>query len=212
MKDIKAIIFDLDGVICSTDKYHYLAWKALADQLGVYFDENINKLLRGVSRMDSLDIVLGEQKTQFNQEEKIALANQKNETYKNFLEAMSPKDLSEDTRTTLETLRSRGYLLGIGSSSKNTRQILEQLGLGNYFDAVADGTQISRSKPDPEVFILAASMLGVNPENALVIEDAESGIKAAIAGQFRAIGIRCPNNDPNSEITIKHLSNLLDLL
>jgi len=212
MNDIYAIIFDLDGVICTTDKYHYLAWKALADSLGLPFDEKVNGRLRGVSRMESLEIVLGEHSADYSQEQKTALATRKNEIYKSYLSAMTPGDLSKEVRSTLYTLRQRGYLLAIGSSSKNTRQILRQLGLGEFFDAVADGTMITRSKPDPEVFLLAASMLGVRPENAVVIEDAESGVRAAKAGRFRAIGIRTEGNDPNSDITIRHLKNLTEIL
>lgn len=212
MNHIYAIIFDLDGVICSTDRYHYLAWKALADRLGIPFDEQVNQKLRGVSRMESLEIVLGERGSDYSDEEKLALAEQKNDIYKSYLSSMTPGDLSKDVRMTLHTLRQRGYLLAIGSSSKNTRQILKQLGLGDFFDAVADGTQITRSKPDPEVFLLAASMLGVSPENAIVIEDAESGVRAATAGRFRTIGIRTDGNDPDSDISIKKLSNLIDIL
>lgn len=212
MKQIKAIIFDLDGVICSTDQYHYLAWKKLADRLGIYFDERVNQKLRGVSRMESLEIILGERSGEFSEMEKMALAEEKNHIYREYLSSMTPDDLSEETRMTLETLRSRGYLLGIGSSSKNTKQILSQLGLGDFFDAIADGTQITYSKPDPEVFLLAAEKLGVEPEEALVIEDADSGIQAAYAGAFRAIGIRTPENQPDSEISIKRLANLLDIL
>lgn len=212
MNNIYAIIFDLDGVICSTDRYHYLAWKALADRLGIPFDEQKNRLLRGVSRMESLEIILGEHSADYSEEQKVAMADEKNEIYKKFLAAMTPGDLSKEVRMTLHTLRQRGYLLAIGSSSKNTRQILNQLGLGDFFDAVADGTQISRSKPDPEVFLLAASMLGVRPENAVVIEDAQSGVRAAKAGRFRAIGIRTEGNDPDSDITIKRLENLVDIL
>ncbi len=212
MNNIYAIIFDLDGVICSTDRYHYLAWKALADRLRIPFDEQVNGQLRGVSRMESLEIVLGERGTDYSEEQKLALATEKNEIYKGFLFSMTPGDLSKEVRMTLHTLRQRGYLLAIGSSSKNTQQILKQLGLGEFFDAVADGTMITKSKPDPEVFLLAASMLGVSPENAIVIEDAESGVRAAKAGRFRTIGIRSDENDPDSEITIKSLSNLVDIL
>ena len=212
MNHIHAIIFDLDGVICTTDQYHYLAWKELADSLGIPFDEQVNQKLRGVSRMDSLDIILGQHRGEFTSQEKMLLAEKKNEIYKGFLSAMTPGALSEDVRQALQTLRRRGYLLAIGSSSKNTRQILHQLGLGDFFDAVADGTQITRSKPDPEVFLLAASLLGVSPENAVVIEDAESGIRAAKAGGFRAIGILTEGNDPDSDITIRSLRNLLDFL
>ncbi len=212
MTDIRAIIFDLDGVICSTDRYHYLAWKALADRLGIPFDEQKNKLLRGVSRMDSLEIILGDRSSHFSEQEKLELAEEKNRIYREYLQTMRPSDLSEDTRYTLQTLRKRGYLLAIGSSSKNTRQILTQLGLEHFFDAVADGTQITRSKPDPEVFLLAASLLGISPKQAIVIEDAESGVQAAKAGHFRVIGIRSKENDPNSDITIKKLSDLTEIL
>lgn len=212
MNNIYAIIFDLDGVICNTDRYHYLAWKTLADRLGLPFDETVNGKLRGVSRMESLEIVLGDRKDDFSPEEKQALAEEKNEIYKGYLAQMTPGDLPKDVRMTLNTLRQRGYLLAIGSSSKNTRQILNQLGLGTFFDAVADGTQITRSKPDPEVFLLAASMLGVSPENAIVVEDAQSGIRAATAGRFRSIGIRTNDNDPDANISIKKLADLMDIL
>lgn len=212
MTDIRAIIFDLDGVICSTDRYHYLAWKALADRLGIPFDEQKNKLLRGVSRMESLEIILGDRSSHFSEQEKWELAEEKNRIYREYLQTMRPSDLSEDSRYTLQTLRKRGYLLAIGSSSKNTRQILAQLGLEHFFDAVADGTQITRSKPDPEVFFLAASLLGISPEQAIVIEDAESGVQAAETGHFRVIGIRSRENDPNSDITIKKLSDLTEIL
>ena len=140
------------------------------------------------------------------------MAEEKNRIYREYLQAMCPSDLSEDTRYALQLLRKRGYLLAIGSSSKNTRRILTQLGLGHFFDAVADGTQITKSKPDPEVFQLAASLLGVSPEQAIVIEDAESGVQAAEAGHFRVIGIRSKENDPNSDITIKKLSDLTEIL
>lgn len=212
MNDIYAIIFDLDGVICSTDKYHTLAWKALADRLGIPFDENVNQQLRGVSRMESLEIVLGAHSKEYSEEEKLTLAEEKNRLYQQYLATMTPGDLPKDVRMTLYTLRQRGYLLAIGSSSKNARQILKQLGLENFFDAVTDGTQIAHSKPDPEVFLLAASLLGVAPEHAMVIEDAVSGVRAAKAGRFRAIGIRTEGNDPDADITIRKLSNLVEIL
>ncbi len=212
MNDIYAIIFDLDGVICSTDHYHYLAWKALADRLGLPFDRERNQQLRGVSRMESLELLLGPQGSCYSDQEKCALAQEKNALYRQYLATMRPGDLSRETRMTLHTLRQRGYLLAIGSSSKNAGLILTQLGLDNFFDAVADGTQITRSKPDPEVFLLAASLLGVEPEHALVIEDAASGVRAARAGHFRTIGLRSPENDPQADISIRKLSNLVDIL
>ena len=185
----KGIIFDLDGVICFTDKYHYLAWKALADRLGIYFDEKINDRLRGVSRMASLEIILERAETVYTQEQKKAFAAEKNETYRELLKRMSPADLSDEVRSTLYELRNRGYHLAIGSSSKNAGFILERIGLGDFFDAVADGTDISRSKPDPEVFLCAASKLGLLPADCAVVEDAKAGIQAAKVGGMTALAL-----------------------
>ena len=185
----KGIIFDLDGVICSTDQYHYQAWKALADRLGVYFDETINNRLRGVSRMASLDIVLERAERAYSSEEKEAFADEKNETYRALLKNMSPADLSPEVKETLDALRARGLLLGIGSSSKNTKFILSQIGLGGYFDKISDGTNITRSKPDPEVFLKAAQFLGLAPADCLVVEDAKAGIEAASAAGMESAAI-----------------------
>lgn len=178
----EGIIFDLDGVICFTDEYHYQAWKALADRLGIYFDRKINDRLRGVSRMESLEIILEHSDKEYTPEEKKAFAEEKNELYKELLKKMSEKDLSDEVRDTLNELRSRGIALAVGSSSKNARFILEQIGLGTFFDAVSDGNNITRSKPDPEVFIKAAEFLKLPAENCLVVEDAEAGVQAASAG------------------------------
>ena len=185
----KGVIFDLDGVICSTDHYHYLAWKALADRLGAYFDETINNRLRGVSRMASLEIILEKSDRVFSEEEKMAAAEEKNNTYRQLLSQMSPADLAPEVKETLDALRAKGLLLGIGSSSKNTKFILAQIGLGDYFDKISDGTNITRSKPDPEVFVKAAEYLGLAPETCLVVEDAEAGIRAASAGGFDSAGL-----------------------
>lgn len=182
----RAVIFDLDGVICFTDKYHYQAWKALADRLGIYFDETINNRLRGVSRMESLEIILERADKTYSQAEKDAFAAEKNGIYVELLQQMSPADLSDEVTETLDALRARGYKLAIGSSSKNAKLILSRIGLGDYFDAVSDGTNISRSKPDPEVFLRAAEMLGVPPSDCLVVEDAVSGAKAAHRGGMKA--------------------------
>jgi beta-phosphoglucomutase len=185
----QGVIFDLDGVICFTDKFHYEAWKAMADEIGVYFDETINNRLRGVSRMASLDIILERADRTYTQEEKEALAERKNNNYKKLLEKMNPADLSKEVKTTLDTLRSMGCLLAIGSSSKNAKFILKQLGLEGYFDAISDGTNITRSKPDPQVFQMAAQFLNLRPEECLVVEDAVAGIDAAKDGGFAAAGL-----------------------
>lgn len=185
----KAVIFDLDGVICSTDKYHFLAWKQLADELGVPFDESVNDLLRGLGRMESLDIILRRSGKIFSEDEKQRLAERKNEIYRGYLQNMSCTDRSDGVMDTLEALRERGLRLAIGSSSKNARLLLKQLGLEDYFDAVADGTQITHSKPDPEVFLLAARLLSVAPAQAAVVEDAQAGVTAARNGGFYAVGL-----------------------
>lgn len=185
----KAVIFDLDGVICFTDKYHYLAWKKMADGMGIYFDETINNRLRGVSRMESLEIILERYDKELSQEEKQALAEEKNKTYVELLGQMTEKDLSLEVKETLDSLRESGLKLAIGSSSKNAKFILERLGLKDYFDAVSDGTNISKSKPDPEVFIKAAEFLHMAPVDCLVVEDAKAGVEAAKAGGFDSAGL-----------------------
>ena len=185
----KGIIFDLDGVICFTDKYHYQAWKQMADKEGIYFDEIINNRLRGVSRMASLEIILERAEKAYTEEEKEQMASEKNETYKKLLYNMTTQDLSHEVKDTLDALRAKGCKLAIGSSSRNTKLILGQLGLADYFDAISDGTNITKSKPDPEVFLKAADFLGLQPEDCLVVEDAVAGIDAACAGGFESAGL-----------------------
>lgn len=185
----KAIIFDLDGVICFTDKYHYMGWKMLADRLGIYFDEKINDRLRGVSRMASLEIILERAAQKYTPEEKEAFATEKNNNYRALLANMSPADLTDDVKDTLVELRRRGYVLTIGSSSKNTQYILERIGLGTFFDAIADGTDITHSKPDPEVFLISAKKVGIDPADCAVVEDAKSGIQAAKAAGMTALAL-----------------------
>ncbi|MCM1536898.1 MAG: beta-phosphoglucomutase [bacterium] len=185
----QAVIFDLDGVICFTDRYHYQAWKKMANELGVYFDEQINHRLRGISRMESLEIILERYEGSLSAEEKQKLAEKKNGYYQEFLHKMSPADLSAEVKETLDALRGRGKKLAIGSSSKNAKLILSQLGLADYFDAVSDGTNITRSKPDPEVFLKAAQYLNLDAAQCLVVEDAEAGIQAAHDGGFESAGL-----------------------
>ena len=209
----KAIIFDLDGVICFTDKFHYQAWKALADRLGIYFDEKINDRLRGVSRMASLEIILEKSSKQYSDKEKAALAEEKNNTYRELLKNMTPADLSQEVWDTLNELRGRGYKLAIGSSSKNTKFILERIGLGNFFDAIADGTDIVRSKPDPEVFLYAAKKLGIDPADCAVVEDAKTGIEAAKAGNMTAFALLGDAKDCGAEdYNLSSFENLLNIL
>lgn len=181
---LKGIIFDLDGVICHTDEFHYMAWKELADRENIYFDREINKRLGGVERMASLEIILERASRTYTQEEKEIMANAKNDTYRRLLMGMTPADVAPEARSVLTQLRHKGYQLAIGSSSKNARLTLGRIGLLNAFDAITDGNDIIRSKPDPEVFLKAAKMLGLKPEECLVVEDAQAGIQAAHDGGF----------------------------
>lgn len=213
MSKYDGIIFDLDGVICFTDHYHYLAWKALADSLNIDFDEKKNDRLRGVSRMESLEIVLeGYHGPALSQEEKAALAEKKNGLYRQSLQTMTPKDLSNEVRDTLNALRGRGLKLAIGSSSKNTPLILERIGLAGFFDAVSDGNNIQRSKPDPQVLTMAAEMLGLQPEKCLVVEDALAGLQAAAAGGFDSAGLGPAAESGKATYSLKSFAGLLEVV
>ena len=207
----KAFIFDLDGVLCFTDKYHFRAWKALADRLGIPFDENVNDRLRGVSRMASLEIILSLGSASYSEEEKAAFAEEKNELYRTFLKGMTPSDITQEVRSTLDELRRRGYRLAIGSSSKNTPLILERTDMAKYFDAVSDGNNITHSKPDPEVFLKAAEFLGLRPEECYVVEDAEAGIDAGSAGGFTTIGIGPAAHYAKTDMPIRTFADILQL-
>ena len=186
----EAVVFDLDGVICFTDVYHYRGWKSVADELGIPFDETVNNRLRGVSRMESLEIILEPYEGEpLSDERKVELATIKNDRYRVMLGELSLKDLDPSVRETLDDLRGRGLKLAIGSSSKNAKFILERIGLGDYFDAISDGTNISRSKPDPEVFLKAAEYLGIDPAKCVVVEDAVAGIDAAHAAGMYGVAM-----------------------
>lgn len=210
---IKGVIFDLDGVLCSTDEYHFLAWSALAERIGVKnFTREDNARQRGVSRLESLEVVLGKCDKSYTPEQKLELADYKNELYKKMLQNMSESDLSADVKFTLDSLKSRGVRIAVGSSSKNTPLILQRLGLADYFDAVADGNDITHSKPDPEVFLLAASRLNLPPADCLVVEDAESGVTAGLSGGFTVAAIGEAVKCGKAHYSLASLSDLLKLI
>ena len=211
MKNIKGFVFDLDGVIVSTDKYHYLAWKTIADKEGIYFDERINNRLRGVSRMASLDIVLEKASKKYSYEEKVALATEKNNIYRESLSNLKECDRLEGVTESLNFLREKGYKLAIGSSSKNTPLILEKIGLAHFFDAVSDGNNISHSKPDPEVFLKAAEMIGLDPTECVVVEDSIAGIEAANKGKFLSVAIGDAKKIKSSTFEITSMAELKKL-
>ena len=209
---MKAFIFDLDGVIVFTDCFHYQAWKKIADQMGIYFDEKINNRLRGISRMDSLDIILERYEGEpLSQEKKEALAEEKNGFYRSLLESMTPADVAQEVRDTLKELRRRSYKLSLGSSSKNAKFILERVDLLDAFDAISDGTNISKSKPDPEVFLKGAEFLDVEPTECVVVEDAFAGIDAAKAGNMITAGIGEARDYEKTDYRLDTFADLLQI-
>lgn len=209
----KGIIFDLDGVICSTDEFHYQAWKWLAGEIGAAdFGRADNDLQRGVSRMESLEVVLKRCPKHFSSEEKLYLAEKKNEIYIHMLEAMTSEDLSDEVLSTLEILKAKGYLLAIGSSSKNARLILNKIGLGDFFHKISDGNKIQFSKPNPEVFLLAAGYLKLRPEECLVVEDARAGIDAGAAGGFDTAAIGDAVDYEKAVYRLERFSDILQIL
>ena len=208
---MKAIIFDLDGVIISTDEQHYQGWKALADRLEIPFDREVNNRFRGVSRMACMDIIEEISGRTFTQEEKVAHATWKNDYYRSLLGEMSPADLSAEVKSALDALRAKGLKLAIGSSSKNAKFILERIGLADYFDAISDGTNIARSKPDPEVFLKAAEFLGLEPADCLVVEDAVAGVEAAHAGGMKAAAVGDAASKNCGDYILKSFCQLLDI-
>ncbi len=186
---IKAVIFDLDGVIVSTDDCHYEAWKMMADKEGIYFDKEINNRLRGVSRMESLEIVLERASKEYSEAEKLQLAECKNDYYKELITKLTPDDILPGAKDTLDRLKANGTKVAIGSSSKNTPVILKQIGLSDYFDAVSDGNNITNSKPDPEVFLKAADMLGIEYKDCMIVEDADAGIEAGTRAGMKTLSV-----------------------
>lgn len=190
--DLRLAIFDLDGVIVDTAKYHYLAWKRLGDEIGIEFTKQDNERLKGVSRMRSLDILLEIGKQERRDEEKEQLAAKKNAWYVEYIDQMDSSEILPGVLPFLDELRTASVKVALGSASKNARRILERVELGDYFDTIVDGHVVSKAKPDPEVFALSASLLNIAPENAVVFEDAQAGIEAARRAGMIAIGVGNP--------------------
>lgn len=211
---IKACLFDLDGVIVDTAKYHYLAWKDLANKLGFEFTEEHNERLKGVSRMDSLEILLEIGDVTLTNDKKLAYATDKNELYRSYILKMEEDEILPGVKDFLEELQHKGIKIALGSASKNAGTILDRLHLQSYFDAVVDGTKVSKAKPDPEVFLLGAQLLGLKPHECIVFEDAEAGIEAAINAQMKCIGIGSETNLGRANLVIPGFNNitLMDLL
>ena len=186
---VKGCIFDLDGVIVDTAKYHYLAWKKLTSILNINFTKEDNERLKGVSRMASLDIILEIGNVVYDDKMKEEYADLKNKWYLDYINRMTPEEILPGSLEFISELKNAGIKVAIGSASRNTPLILERLAIRNLFDAVADGNIIIKAKPDPEVFITAAKMLGIPPEDCVVFEDAMAGVEAALNAGMRCVGI-----------------------
>ena len=189
MPTVQACLFDLDGVIVDTAKYHYLAWRQLANQLGFDLTLQQNELLKGISRMESLDIVLAIGGVKLDEEEKLKLAAEKNVRYLELCKQITPDDALPGVRDFLDELRASAVKVGLGSASKNAGTILTNLDMLSYFDTIVDGNRVTKGKPDPQVFLMGAEDLAVSPEFCIVFEDAVAGIQSAKAAGMIGVGI-----------------------
>lgn len=208
MNNIQACLFDLDGVIVDTAVYHYKSWKRLANELGFDFTEEQNELLKGVSRVRSLEIILeigGVIKTESEKEE---LATRKNNWYVDMINQMRPDEILPGAREFVQACRDAGIKTALGSASKNSMTILEKIGMVNLFDAIIDGNKVSKAKPDPEVFLKGAEVLGVDPSTCVVFEDAIAGVEAAINGGMKVVGIGSPNVLKGADLVVNGLSEM----
>jgi beta-phosphoglucomutase len=205
---IEACIFDLDGVIVDTAKYHFLAWKRLADDLGIHFTEKDNERLKGVSRMASLEIILEIGNVKVDEARKEELSDLKNRWYVNYINKMTPAEILPGSLKFIRELKKANISVALGSASRNTPLILERLDLKSIFDAVADGNNVHKAKPDPEVFLTAAKMLGVKPEKCIVFEDAEAGVQAALNAGMRCVGIGSPGILSKARLIVKGLNEM----
>ena len=205
---IQGVIFDLDGVIVSTDEFHFQAWQQLAREENIPFSREDNEQLKGVSRMESLEIILRQSPKSFAAETKEQMAERKNSYYRKLLQKLSPADVLPGVLSFLEALRTRKVHAAIGSSSKNAVPILQAIGLSDAFAVVADGTKIKNSKPHPEVFLLAASLLCLKPQNCLVVEDAEAGVEAGLAAGMKVLAVGSASALPKATYRATDLSQI----
>jgi beta-phosphoglucomutase len=214
---IKGMIFDLDGVLVTTDTYHYEAWKRLADELNIPFTIEDNERLKGISRMDSLEIILSLDQKTYSEEEKQAFAKRKNDWYVASIKEMNKDAILPGAEDFLKAAQAKGLKIALGSASKNAPTILERLNLTHYFDAIIDGNSVSKAKPDPEVFLKGTEALELSPEECIVFEDAKAGVEAANAGGMTAIAIGKEVDLPGAKAYYEglkdvDLENLLALL
>ena len=209
ISNYKAVIFDLDGVLVTTDDCHYLAWKKLAEEENIYFDRDINERLRGISRMESLEIVLEKAEKQYSDEEKKEMAERKNSYYVSLVKEIDQSALIDGAIEFISYVKENSLKTAIGSSSKNTNLILSQTGIDSMFDAIADGNIIIKSKPDPEVFLKAAELLGIEPCDCLVCEDADAGVEAAISAGMDVLAVGYAKDNEKATYSAQNLKETL---
>jgi beta-phosphoglucomutase len=207
-QNLKAIIFDLDGVIVDTAKYHYLAWKRLAKELGYDLTEHDNELLKGVSRIRSLEIILELAGLEKSVEEMEEMATRKNEWFKDYINEVRPEEIFEGIPELIKAIKSDNKKIALASSSKNAQRVIELLEIADVFDAVVDGTMITHTKPDPEIFLLAAKKLQLSPDECIVIEDAEAGVEAALAAGMKCVGVGHPKQLGKANSVISNMQQL----
>jgi len=205
---IKGCIFDLDGVIVDTAHYHYLAWKRLALELGYDLTELENEKLKGVSRMQSLNIILDLAGISLNERHKEMLANKKNIWFNDYIERMTPAEIFPGVQELIDSMKGEGIRVGLASSSMNAKTVLRQLRIQNEFDAVVDGSMITRTKPDPEIFLITAERIGLNAGSCVVVEDAVAGVKAALAAGMKCIGIGSANLLGEADLVFEKTSDI----
>ena len=205
---LKACLFDMDGVIVDSAVHHFVAWRKLADELSIPFAEEDNHALKGLSRVDSLDHILRIGHLELDEKTKLKLMDQENAWYLDLIQGMTAKDILPGAKELIEQLVAGGIRVGLGSSSRNAQLILDNVGLTPLFDAIVDGNHITLSKPDPEVFLKGAAALDVSPSETIVFEDAASGIQAAKAGGFFAVGVGSQSQLSSADVVIPDLSGL----
>lgn len=201
-------IFDLDGVLVDTAKYHYLAWKQLADRLNIPFTKEDNEQLKGVSRVKSLEILLSLGSKNYTENERKQFMDQKNETYVRYISHMDESEILPGVVELLNQLKRKKIKIALGSASKNSGLILKNTKLQDYFDTIVDGNDVSKAKPDPEVFLLGAKKIGIPANQCMVFEDAKAGIEAAKQAGMLAIGVGTQENLPNADILVKNLEEI----
>ena len=204
---LKACIFDLDGVIVDTAHYHFMAWKRLANELGVELTEKENERLKGVSRMQSLDIILELGSIRRSEVEKELLAAKKNIWFVEYINTMKPSEIFPGVKELIGKMRSHGKKVALASSSKNAKAVIDLLDIASLFDEMVDGTMIVHTKPDPEIFLLAASRLNINPTDCLVFEDAEAGVEAAIRAGMKCVGVGSPEQLGKANLIVKRTAD-----